>query len=720
MSAMVLGCLLAFSALFGTNAPGPESTAAAPQAARTQDEGTGLVAYAGTDGNIWVTDPEGREPRQVTTTGTSERPLAHPRWSPDGTALVFAEGRNGEGIDGDGVYLAREGVVTQIAGVTGCGFPTFLPDGEHLLYACGIGFSGEDPPSAEELATDPALGFISTSRLDGSKWQVLVPYTLDGGGFPDWNWKYGRSPITYMSNVSPDGTVLLSVLGMVGSMTIWELDIEDGTLGVLDLPLDDEPPVEGSQVYRDVSPVDGEKGILAVRCRGACTMGSGVDHAVTDVVTVNPDTGAIDVVLTLPQDTFLNAPSFDPIAGRVIYQSRYANEPAVWMSAVPDGTPKVIAAGSDPTWQPVAIAFVAPNISAPVSADVPMYRMSAAGVGEQPGPAPLDAPGIQWRVPLGSEASGSPAIADEVLYVTANDGSVHAIDPITGEERWQMTHDYLRVVTSPAVGGGAIYVSMAYPTSAARNGTVMALDKRSGTQLWEFFTKGRPVGSPVVSDFTLHVGTDDGFLYGLDTNLGTESWRFDAGFAVTASPAVADGTVFVSTADGVLHAVDADTGTERWQFATGMVQPLSAPTVADGVVHVGGADGVVYAVDYDTGEELWLFDTGGAILADSIVADGVLYVGSDSGHLFALDAATGSRRWSYDAGSAARTTPSATADTVVFGTMDGALHAVDTATGAASWRFETDHYAMSPALIVGGVVYFGSGDGFLYAIGSGE
>jgi outer membrane protein assembly factor BamB len=709
---MVLGCLLVVAALVGATARGLDATDAAPLAPRLQDEEAGLIAFAGTDGNIWVTDPEGRTPRQVTVDGTLERPYTRPRWSPDGRALVFAQGRTG-----DGVYLARDGIVMQIPAVTGCGYPTFFPDGERLLYACGLGYDREDPPSAEELATDPALGFVSTSRLDGSDWQVLVPYTVDTGEFPTWTFKYGRPPMAFMSDVSPSGTVVLSVMGMAGSTIIWELDVEDATLALLDLPMEDDPSVDGSQVYRDVAPLDRDDGMLAVRCRGACTMGTGADETVIDVVTVHPGTGALNAVLTLPGDTYLATPSFDPFARKLTYQSSYAGQSAVWVAAIPNGTPQVIAAGTDPVWQPVAVAFTAPNISALPSGDVPMYRISASGSGEQPGPAPLDAPVIRWRMPLGGEVPGSPVLADEVLFVAANDGSLHALDPVTGDPRWTAVDDYLRVVTSPAIGGGAVYVTMTGLTSGAGYGNIQAYDRTSGAQLWAFAARGRPVGAPIVHNATVYVGTGDGYLYGLDAGLGTEDWRASVGFAVTASPAIAGDTVVVPRADGVLYAVDATTGAERWQFPTGTVQPLTAATVAGDTVVVGGADGYVYAVDSGTGDKLWQFDTGGPVLGDPISAGGVVYVASDSGSLYAIDAADGAERWHLDVGSPARTTPSATADTVVFSTMDGYLHAVDAGTGTERWRFDTHHYATSPALIAGGNVYFGSGDGYLYAIG---
>ena len=95
----------------------------------------------------------------------------------------------------------------------------------------------------------------------------------------------------------------------------------------------------------------------------------------------------------------------------------------------------------------------------------------------------------------------------------------------------------------------------------------------AGSQLWP--------GTSVANGLVL-AGSDDGSLHALDPRTGERRWVFHAGAAIRTRAVVAGATVVFQADDGVLYAVLAATGKEAWRSrvaATPAVRkPFSDPT----------------------------------------------------------------------------------------------------------------------------------------------
>lgn len=93
---------------------------------------------------------------------------------------------------------------------------------------------------------------------------------------------------------------------------------------------------------------------------------------------------------------------------------------------------------------------------------------------------PAETVGELWRTPVGRAPSG-PVIANETVYVGGSDGTVRAVDVITGTERWQ--HQVASATGTPRVLDNLLYV----PTAE----TVIALSVEDGTEMWRVDTAER-------------------------------------------------------------------------------------------------------------------------------------------------------------------------------------------------------------------------------------
>ena len=157
--------------------------------------------------------------------------------------------------------------------------------------------------------------------------------------------------------------------------------------------------------------------------------------------------------------------------------------------------------------------------------------------------------------------------------------------------------------------------------------------------------------APAVANGVVYVGTDNGSVFALDARTGTVLWSYTTAGFVQSSPAVANGVVYFGSADNNVYALNASTGAKLWSYATGSGWPVtSSPAVANGVVYVGSDDHNVYALNATTGALLWSYTTGGCVDSSPAVANGVVYVGSDDHNVYALNASTGAKLWSYTTG----------------------------------------------------------------------
>ena len=113
--------------------------------------------------------------------------------------------------------------------------------------------------------------------------------------------------------------------------------------------------------------------------------------------------------------------------------------------------------------------------------------------------------GSVWSRHVGGDVRHTPAIAHNLVYVTAAPGKVVALDAATGAERWRA--DLRMVITAaPTVAGTAVLIG-------TQDGVVFGLDAHTGAVLWDFKTAGNITGSPIVAGDTLYVASHDGTLY---------------------------------------------------------------------------------------------------------------------------------------------------------------------------------------------------------------
>ena len=186
------------------------------------------------------------------------------------------------------------------------------------------------------------------------------------------------------------------------------------------------------------------------------------------------------------------------------------------------------------------------------------------------------------------------------------------------------------------------------------DGTLWALDGMSGENVWQFeapssaiFTPAWEILASSASDEKIICfGSADGHLYALSAENGELRWKFKAEGGIHSAPAIKNGMVFFGSVDGYLYALNLADGSFVWKFKT-QADVYSSPAAAESLVYIGSNDYFVYAVNQKTGELAWKFETEGLVRSSPIAVGDKLIFGSYDGNLYVLNRFSGRPLWSY-------------------------------------------------------------------------
>ncbi len=245
-----------------------------------------------------------------------------------------------------------------------------------------------------------------------------------------------------------------------------------------------------------------------------------------------------------------------------------------------------------------------------------------------------------WERQLGRVA-GNPVIVESTVYVATTDGRLLALRIDDGEVLWEYTGtealDLAAVNTSPAYADGVFYLG-------ADDGFLHLVDLEGNSVCEPFNARSTIVGNPILEDGYAFVPTRTGAIQILNAGTcgGTPEGRTPSivnSVALAVPPAVKDGIVFVPEEQRLLAFDSRDGQLSVWPLpydAAGRI--VTAPVIAGGVIYIATQPGVVHAIDASTGEGIWTFDVGEPIspTGTPAVIDKAVYLTTATGKIVLL------------------------------------------------------------------------------------
>lgn len=360
-----------------------------------------------------------------------------------------------------------------------------------------------------------------------------------------------------------------------------------------------------------------------------------------------------------------------------------------------------------------------------------------------------------WRVETGAAISASPTVADGMLYLGNNGGSLYAIDLGSGQVVWK-AHVASPLMSAPLIYGDLIIVGEGDATSvsAAQSrfmtkgqgpSALMAFSRSDGSLRWQTAVTGSAMPTPAVIDGLLVDHDGAGWITVLDPATGeTRYKRFVASIAsMSAILPIGDGD-FLTAGAGAnaawrFHAGD---GSVVWRsvFSSGVSAIDDCPQVHDDrrvycdyvgplppdtLTIVGHAAlQRAYALDVNSGAPLWDVALDSGVLPERneaaipLLSGGLLYFGSAiAPWMHAVDVETGMLVWEMPAHGPIKGGIVNVDGIVYFGDLGGYLWALDAKTGRVIGdKFMHTGFNVGSPIVYGKTLIIGSETGSVIAI----
>ena len=350
---------------------------------------------------------------------------------------------------------------------------------------------------------------------------------------------------------------------------------------------------------------------------------------------------------------------------------------------------------------------------------------SAAAV-SVPAAAAGAAPEPLWQYAAGAPIGAAPAVVGNRVYLTAEDGSVAALERSTGEAVWRYDSGLTAAVT-PAVADGLVFVVF-------RPGAVTALDADTGAVVWSRRLRVASLPSPAVADGRLFVAeTDQNRLLALDAASGETLWDYRLGDWVVAPPAIIGDRLIATANDARIHILNVNTGRRVMVYDAGQARWVRGrPAVTDDLLHFSSYGGRVWGIDYRgrryplerqilylrTMLWVWGFTAQGPVQQGYVwssatageqpyppaLAGDTLVIADPAGIVTGLEAASGDRLWETNIPADITVAATAAGPLALIGTEHGEIIALATADGRQQWSATLEGMVTAPPIAAGEVI----------------
>ena len=334
-----------------------------------------------------------------------------------------------------------------------------------------------------------------------------------------------------------------------------------------------------------------------------------------------------------------------------------------------------------------------------------------------------------WSVRLGAAVNVPPAISGGLVIVATADGSIHAVDALSGRPAWDYSPD-------AKIWDASLRSDEELVCAGLQDGQVVCLDAETGRERW-VAELGLQAQSRLELDAgrvyapTTFVGTGlDGnyegraVLFALDRSDGSVAWSAETGNYILRRPLAAGDLIVTGglyldengEAVNRLYALNASSGAVVWthESGDGLVRWIEG---SDGVLLFAGHSETVQALDLASGRHLWSFGPG-YWMQFPAVRNGVIYFGSGDQFMQAVDAASGETLWQVEINLDALNQigrPLLDGDRLLFNAVTGEIYAFDTAGGGQLLHLATGYSTRVGGALFQNLYIMGDPDGILSA-----
>jgi outer membrane protein assembly factor BamB len=303
-----------------------------------------------------------------------------------------------------------------------------------------------------------------------------------------------------------------------------------------------------------------------------------------------------------------------------------------------------------------------------------------------PPPLPLLPAQQSWLTTLDSQPSAGGAMDAERAYVVLQTRMMVAIDRQTGAIVWTRP---MESMWPPVVGEGIIYV--------AETTAIHALDPATGDERWQ-----TPLSEPLATALTrsgdaLLAIAEPSEAIAMRAADGSVIWRQPLGARSRHAPVANGARVFFALEDGRVAALSLLDGARDWERP--LAGTLSLPAVIGDRVFVGSDKNDFYSLDHENGSIKWKWRTGGDVIGADGDGAGHVFFASLDNLLRSVNLGSGNQQWRKEMPSRPAIPPRVVADVVIIAGVAPIITSYDTKKGMVVGTYTAPGELAGPPLI---------------------
>jgi outer membrane protein assembly factor BamB len=332
-------------------------------------------------------------------------------------------------------------------------------------------------------------------------------------------------------------------------------------------------------------------------------------------------------------------------------------------------------------------------------------------------------PEVLWEYKTESDKAGfegTPIIYDGKVIVGDFDGTVHAIDLISGKKVWSVKKKD-GFVTSAAANRGSVVIG-------DFSGMVYCLDTKNGDQLWVRDIEQQVASGGNFFGENVLLTSEGGTMFALDLKTGEPKWNYATGDQLRSSPTIWKTFSLLGGCDGQLHKIDLLKGEKVGEGVPLQAPTLSTPSIIGRIAIVPTQPGVVLAIDVETQKILWTFSDSArasdirsspASLGtfESNQLSGITVVTTRNRRVLGLDLQNGKVLWEAVLKKRTDGSPIICDGRAWVGSADGLLSAIDLKTGIETWSYQMSGQILASPAIADGRLVIATEKGSVFCFG---
>jgi outer membrane protein assembly factor BamB len=250
----------------------------------------------------------------------------------------------------------------------------------------------------------------------------------------------------------------------------------------------------------------------------------------------------------------------------------------------------------------------------------------------------LDTGKLTWKFDTKSEIVAEPILNKGAIYFLNGANALFSLDAGTGKQLWvynrqeTSTKMTVRGGSRPVIEGDMIYVGFS-------DGSLAALNSLTGTPQWEVLlnknNRFKDIdSSPVIDGDRIYMNSYDDKLYCLSKSNGSILWKSESGGA--SAPLISGDFIVYSTSKNQILSVSKNDGKAVWSY-NHILGVATEPILHKGMIIVGESQGDILIFDLLTGAIKAKFEPGRGVMSKpSIVENNQILFMSNEGNLYGL------------------------------------------------------------------------------------